>query len=293
MNREVYSLADLLKNSTREYIDRIPTESRHELTARNILNSMLNRNETWFPAISALVVYPVQKWAAEIRMNQKIDTSALCRLMDEEGTFFGMKATRYMNKHMTALKETDIELELVSQILDPKKTKITGENKLKVLNSIHGIRQPDQSKYMIEKYYEDAISEVCQIYNEIFREIGRRIIDAAGQDGDDEREAYHNTDWLIRNADQFGDRVESSGIDYEAVYHSLRKCVRCLSTYSIDGTELYETVNAVFLGATEAAAAESLKKSRTYIRNRYRTGIEILSYLIWGYSSRENLQEYI
>ena len=290
MNAEL-TIADLLREETkREYIDRIPTNSRHEQLAREILNAILNENEEWFPAVSALAVYPIQKWSAETRTLYRIDTQSLERLIKEEGIYFGMNASRYLQNHIVAMRETDCEIQLITSILKSRKRLQSEKNKLNTLNAIHGINKSDLSKYMIERYYKDAVTDVCRKYNKEFLRINRNIIKTINFRNDEMKEAYHNTDWLIRHAWQFRNHVKSHDIDYEAVCRSLLTYIRCLETYSINGKELYEVIILSYKGMTESQTAAKLRKSRTYVRSRYKTGIEILSYLIWGYSSREILQ---
>ena len=106
---------------------------------------------------------------------------------------------------------------------------------------------------------------------------------------------YHNTDMLIRQMSAIDGMHNRKwdDIQYQHAYNTITECINALDSYWEDGETLRFITDAYAHGVSESQISAALNKSRTFVRARYRTAIEVLSYLIWGYSTREVLQPYL
>lgn len=286
---EYRSISELLQNSSRDiYFDRIPTESKHEVTARSILNRLISQNPDWFPAAAAFVIYPAQKWAQLKRKELVIDIRGL-----SEEDYFGIKTKGRFQNQLVSLQETDREIDLVTQILNSPADSVFEKKMNAVINAIHGTEAADVSKYMLEEYYEKGMRKVFESYWDQFRILNLEM--AKGIDSGEYEDVYHNTDLLIRQLNAIDGMASRrwSDVQYDNACKTILKCIDTLKSYSEEGEILQIIVESYARGETETRTAERVEKSRTYVRSRYRFSVEILSYLIWGYSTREVLQPYL
>lgn len=282
---EAISISELLNRSTaRVKIDRIPTLSRHEKTARNILNDILDQNENFFPCIAALVVYPIQIWAKQTRERLGIDYASL-----NNEVFFGIATEGRFHDLKHSMEETDREIELVKKILERKPSDCIEKKEFCVLSGIHSDTETNVSKHMIAVHYRNAVLNVCQEYNDSFETLNKEMFNA---DIDAEFEGvYHNTDLLVRQVDSiFGMKDSfSSGVYYRETHDLILNCIRSLNTFTIDGHIMAIVAEKYAKHIPEYRIAEELCKSRSYVNSKYENAVEILSYLLWGYSTRDIL----
>lgn len=291
---EKITINELLKRSTVSFkIDKIPTVSKREPSARKILNEILAEHDEWFPCIAAIVVYPIQQWAKDTRKRIGIDLDSLEAAIEEHGSFFGINSAGRFETQKSALSETNKEIELVKQILSQNLDSNNEKQMMKVINAIHGTDTEDISKYMVLTYYRPAIEMICKKYNHLFVSFADQM---APRIRDEEfASVYHNTDLMVRQLNSISDmnRRWKDEISYQDTYRTMKRCIKALDHYSIDGPLLRSITEKYAEGYPELRIAENLHKSRNYVRRKYQTAIEILSYLLWGYSTREVLRNHI
>ena len=291
---EKISINELLKRNTSACkIDKIPTSSRREVSARKTLNEILSEHEEWFPCIAAIVVYPIQQWAKNARKDLGIDLLSLDQIIENHESYFGISSVGRFETQRNALLETNKEIEVVRDILKQKPFTNEQEQMLSVINAIHGIDGDDVSQYMMNTYYRGAIETICKKYNDQFRSFSMQM---KPKINDKEFEAaYHNTDLMIRQLNSISDMNKRwrGEVSYRAAYETMISCIRSLKMYSIDGPLLMEIAMRYAEGYPELRIATELNKSRTFVRGKYQNAVEILSYLLWGYSTRDVLQSHL
>ena len=291
---ETITISELLKRNTSSFhIEKIPTSSRREATARKTLNEILSAHEDWFSCIAAIVVYPIQHWAKQTRRALGIDLLSLDQIIEDNDSYFGIASAGRFKTQRNVLLQTNNEIEVVRQIISQKSSSYDEEQMLKVIKAIHGIQEADVSQYMMASYYRKAVEEICLKYHAQFSELTDQM---NPEINDKELEAaYHNTDLMIRQMNSISDmkRRWKGEISYRDAYECMMNCIKALDAYSIDGHLLMEITQKYAEGYTESQIASDLQKSRTYVRGKYQTAVEILSYLLWGYSTREVLQAHL
>lgn len=287
---EIITIDELFnKSSLNVYIDKVPTTSKHEPTIRKTLNSLLNEQPDWYSCIASIVVYPVQLWASESRKNLKIDLVNLQSVIDEEGSFFGISTVGRFNQQILSMKETQKALEMTSEVIRNTGAGSLTPKQAQVIQSIHGMTGDPVTRFLIDSYYESAIRRICDIYADAFNKYNFR----SDQGNADENmgEVFHNTDLLIRQtgALRYIRYKSTSDIDYEEAYETVMRCIDELNTFPMEGQLLSRIAKSYAFGITESQIAKSEDRSRTYIRSKYYMAVEVISYLLWGYSTREIL----
>ena len=284
------SIEDLINNNSYNFLLKsVYTQSEHEKLIKKTINSLINKKE-WQNTLLSLSVYPVQKWASECRKQINIDSLDLETITLNEEMFFGIKAYYNMSKHLSMLKITDEVMSVIEEGLN--NNTLFNKKELSILNAAHNIDCPDTSKYLFTTNYENILIKYCEYYSNKINFILNKGTEISASLNDDEAYAFHNTDILIRmyttiKTYYFKDKRD---VDFDEVYLKLNDCFECLNSFPVNREDIYDVVKMVADEKYEVEIANSLGRSRTYIRSKYKRGVEAISFILWGYTAKDILQ---
>lgn len=276
-------------NEQKVMISALPTRSEHKQMATEILNKILLKHPEWLPTVVSLAAYPIQVWARESRSGLSLNPAVLIQNIAEyHRDYFGFINPSVLSSQKIQLEHTDRIIDLITEILYGKK-RLKDEKKMCSLRNIHGLKKTNVTFYTIRSCYEDAVVEVCQKYNNEFKEMTDSVSEAAEMISGDIRYVYHDADKLIcllpvMRKDK-GKREFS--IDYQAAAEMLDQCIHALQKYPLKGEAIYKVMRYHAMGYSPVWIAEKYEMSVNSVKLRIHDGDLALSYLIWGYASRD------
>lgn len=270
----------LSKGNSYIELDKLYSSSSHKIKAKEILNSILYENPEYYPTICCLATYNIQKWASEQRENTHINfdnfvTNILVfENQDDESTL------RLLKFQSITLKNTNEAMKYLKEIIDPA----TKEGKS--IYSIH-FNGEEVSKYLINNYYKKAVLNLCEKHNEYFKKLlGGEMLEPYLNGNNDSDIAYHNTQILLKLLPRL---IKKRVLPNELISSIKDQLIKCLETIKTanDGEETYQILGMYLKGMSEVKIAKKFERNRKYIHAKIKYGTELLSYVIWGYGTRE------
>lgn len=286
------TLEQILTSNNQFSFEYIPTQSSRSKLAKQYINEILFEHPEWKNLLISIVCFPIQKWAKQqreilIKQNGLIEISELGNF-----TYYGIKINSLTKQKI------DDEIDKTNKIIDYIEKILFEEEyhmkNTKVLAAIHDINKPDETIYKVANYYKSSLEYVCCKYNDEFENIikdyGKEFLSK-----DAEYEIlYHNTEVLLKSKGLIEDLINSPSIsekkaDYEKTKEILENCISALKTYITKDRNIYTVIKMKYDGVPDGEIVKAINKSRSYVRSKYKEGIEALSYIMWGYSSRSIL----
>ena len=267
-------------------INKVYSNSAHANMAKNVIRDLYKENKEWRTALQMLSIYPIQHWTANKRRQIGMDINALLQILEYSDDFFGISDINAINSQKKVLEATDNALDIITNFLE-EGDEYLGKD-IKVIQAVHGTDYKDVSQYLMKEKYPNAISKTCDI---ISKDINMCFVPVSNDLKNVDAEikvAYHDANLLIQLGPTLLDERfrRHSQVDYVDACDQIQKCIYALKTYPFDGEHVYEIMKYSFSGWTEDEIAKRMQKSRTYVHSRYNTGVESLTYLIWGYATQ-------
>ncbi len=308
------SLADKIKN--------VPTRSDRKILVKKLLNNILQKNPECIYTIYALLTYSTQKWASQTRKQLEIDESRSNELRDQlyiaenrirsislsTGIMPGIWQLNNIERRRRATAaDTDRILLLLEHAVNSIDFPLipNGHAMAATLRAIHfaGSEWEDVSNYYVNTYYEKA---VYWLHNEWGDDIRNMIMEAASntlqlcQNDRFYLNSCHDTVKLINvyamMSSRFGGNYGLSAqkaqriVDALSLLTVVEHAVNAIRKLPDDGETMYNILLCKMLGQTDYEAKDNLKISRKVYDSRKGKAITLLSFLLWGYSTRDILE---
>lgn len=271
---------------TKKEIIKVPTIASKAVMARKALNKILAVHPEWFNLISALVSYPIQKWAIATREELKIDTKSIESILySEESTYFGIKSERSLKTQCNLNIQTN---KIVCYLECSMNELCLQDPKCIILLNIHGTKQENVTNQMFNSTYSNAVIKFCEKYNAKFDELYKSIEKDFDSMEDDCQYAYNNIELLLKLKCYVANNY-SKAINLSHTVKQLNNCINKLDTFNITTNNVEDVKKTIMLyseGYTEKKICNELNRSRGYIRQKKKEGVKLLSYLIFGYSTK-------
>lgn len=274
-----------------ESIDRVPTHSAHKNLIKNGASNVVTDHPEYLSLVKAITIFPIQHWASLAR--KRVDLGKLM-LADYEFSYEYFGIQNIPNSQKKILVLTEKSLQFVEEILVSEHEGIN----MDVIRAAHYPGSPDMSQYMFNWSYEESLRKLCSIYQEPYEQIAHELKNEYMSIRDDIRFVYHESDLLIKLktklvlAENDSQIKDSEKINYGEVVKCIDKCIDVIKTYENKGNEISEILKMRSEHIPEKTVVENIGRSRTYIKARYEEGIELLNYLLWGYSAKDVIKTY-
>lgn len=276
----------LFSTNTPIKLKSVPTSSSHSKLIKQLLNELITQYPEYQNLLLTLACYPIQKWAS-IQRGEALKTKKL---------YFNL-----INASEIGLVNivTD-DLTLTNQIVDFLDNILNLQDNdicLDVIRSAHGLYSPDVSTFRFQTHYKETLLKLCKKYNSAFNKLIENESKYLAIDEDIEL-VYHNINILMKSRSILlkisnSKNIKTKYIDSKQMLQSIQTLINTLDTYYLEPDLTKQIVSMKFNGSTENEIAEKVKKSRVFVRNRYTEGITALSYVLWGYSTRDILMRLI
>ncbi len=311
----------MTKDNSSDIIRDVPTRSDRKILVKKILNNLLRQNPECIYTIYALLTYSTQKWASQTRRKLEIDESRSEELRDQLyiaenkirniGTNTGIMPSAWQlnnieNRKYATAADTDRILLLLEQAVNSIDFPLipNGAAMAMTLRSIHFADDEweDVSNYYVNTYYEKAI---YRLHNEWGDEIRDALNEAANSalifcNNKFYMDNCHDTVKLINVYAMISGRFEGN---YELSGQKMQRIADALSLLTVvehavnaireipdDGKIMYDILFSKMRGKTDFEIKNILKISRKVYDSRKEKAITLLSFLMWGYSTREILE---
>ncbi len=312
----------LTKDNSTDIIRDVPTRSDRKILAKKILNNLLRQNPECIYTVYALLTYSTQKWASQTRKQLEIDENRSEELRDQLyiaenkirniGTNTGIMPSVWQlnnienRKHITAA-DTDRVLLLLEHAVNSIDFPLipNGPAMAMTLRAIHFADNEweDVSNYYVNTYYEKAI---YRLHNEWGDEIRDLLNEAASRalifckNNRFYMNNCHDTVKLINVyamiSGRFNGNYEISGQKMQRLADALslltvvEQAVNAIRNIPDDGKTMHDILLHKMRGKPDFEIKNILRISRKIYDSRKERAITLLSFLLWGYSTREILE---
>lgn len=272
-------------------IDKVPTHSAHKNLIRSGVANVIANHPEYLSLIKAIIIFPVQHWASLAR--KRVDLGKLIFAdYDASYEYFGIQNIPDSQKRILSL--TEQSLQFVEEMLVSEHENIN----MDVIRAAHYPGSPDMSQYMFSWIYEESLNKLCELYKEPYDEIARALKKEYTKIKEDIRFVYHESDFLIKlktrliMAENDSQIKDSDKVNYGEAVKCIDKCIDVIKTYENKGEEISIILKMRSDRVPEKIIVENTGRSRTYIKARYEDGVELLNYLLWGYSAKDVIKTY-
>lgn len=281
-----------------------------------------NEMITEFPesrnTIFALLTYSTQKWASEARRKIQLNEMSDSVMRKDEMLLF-RQYKGILKQDISPRLDYDYKWKLESSekiilcIEDAVKwledTPVYGENLAKVIKAAHFAEDhSDISLFLFKRYYRMAVTEICHQFGS---QIDALVAEMAQPDllyGESiYGRSYHNTAQLVKIYPFAGRRLLNHGSP-EDIWSDIRlqrdsnglylllvytRAVNLLTSYPDRGEEMYRIISYLHQGLKLREISEKMQMSQNYIRTLRNKAINLLSFILWGYSTSRILNNLV
>lgn len=302
-----------------DIIKNVPSLSSNQYRIVKSDNSLINENPDMQNTIFALITYSTQKWASDVRKIIRIDTKSEKILEEEESRILeqfraiarqGIIPRRLDYDFKNKREQTDeILLYIEKAISELQNIPKYGKRMSEVIKAAHCMDGSfeDVSRAVFNKYYELAVMDIFHSYGDVLNELVSLMTPDVLYTGSVYGREYHNTELLIKiypiACRQFlghGDpediwsdirlQKDSNGLYLLSVY---TKAVEALATYPNGGERYHDIIRLMNEGKGSKEICEELNLSKYNFR-RYRIeAINLLSFVLWGFSTAKILNNLV
>ena len=281
------------------------TMPSHNTVALNILNTCAKKCPN---TALALASYNQQKWAYSVRLRlrqhsviDQIDSAVITfRLLSE---LYDIPAKLIMPEHDRCIEDTKAILSLVETAIDELRSypKI-GEKMYQIMRYLHMGKplEKEISRYEISKYYRLAVSIIAAKYED---KLADKLLSANQKyNGMDEeyRIVYHNTEilleyyptakWHLNGIQDYGNMSEQRAnltARQIAVTKLVEDAVESIKSYPVKGNLYNQILNCILAQQPVWVICRTLALGRSTFYKERKKAIFLLSYILWGYSTRD------
>lgn len=265
------TIQELIENTSVQKNIEIYTTSFHTKLEMTIFNRIIEENPQYFNCINALASYTAQKWSLNVR--NKLNLRVI------EGRYIGIPLENKISVE-TALNSSKTIVEIIENAIDklPKKYK-------DILHKIY-IENDDVSQYKLDMYFEEAVNRFCEIsYKKINKQF--QIMDNVKNSLNDDIE-FVNFDMkrlmeLKKDIKYFNE--PKGDIHYKKFYNQFTNIVEELKTYPCK-KDVYECTKGYLDCISDYELTHIINKSNTYVRSRYKLGLNLIGFVLWGYADK-------
>ena len=263
------NLEDLINISSQKQNIEIFVASKRIKSIKAIFSDVLEINNDYYNALMCLGLYPIQKWAKNTRNKLNI------RVYDEK--YMGISLG-----NETPLKEALNASDEILKLIEDTILILPNKNS-EILTTIF-IKNGEISNYKIDLYLKDAL---IRFVEKTYKKINRIITSVSIPKDDDVQFVFNDMKRLMELKKDicFFSNRESSYIDYSLFYENFMNIVKELNNYTLE-KDIKECTELYLASKSDLEIAESLNKSNTYIRARYKLGLTLISYVLWGYFAK-------
>lgn len=258
-------------------IDNIITTSSHKRKVLDVMNNLLSSHEEWKDTLFMLADYSKQKWAITA-----IDKYSL---NDDD---ISIIKSNILSNSIGVMKYSSDLIEIIENGI----YRLSNQYK-QIIESVHKLNAPDVSKYIMNKMYEPALCEFCKANNEIISKYINKYKNNFAKMDSDRALLYHDTDAFIKSYRSINKtkNIKLYSIDENKVRELLELCFLIIKNEYINDGEIYSRIlkRYVFDGMSDKKIALEFGVSETKIITKRKYATELLSLLLWGYTSNKYL----
>lgn len=263
-------------------IKNIVTASNHKKIIISTLNKVAYEHPEWKTTIYSLAEYTKQKWALE----QKVIGSDMEIFKHSENKF--EMAEKY--------KFTASVIDLIDEAVVDEYFKLntfSSQINFQAFEAAHDLQADDVSKYIMTSHYEDAVVEFCQKHNDEIASILKESKLKYESLEKDEALVYHDTDMLIKTVRWVIKKKKVlRDIDDQALIELFDKCLKQIGKFPFDGITLEKIMRKyMFENMSDKKIGLDICSSETFVISKRTQATELISLLLWGYSSRMMLKK--
>lgn len=274
-------LEEFLQNaSKRKFIRNITTSSKHKKIILDSLNSLLTEHPEWETTLFSLAEYSKQKWAIDQNF-----------IISEDKEIF--KAGYHYSSAEMAQKYsfTKSIVEHIQEIIEDEFFRLKTfkeQSEYDAFEAAHELGAEDVSKYIMTAYYKKAIISFCEAHNKKILSLLKDIKTQYKLLESDEALIYHDTDTLIKTVRYVIKKNRYlDEIDNDNLVSLIKKCINTIEAFPYDGHTMKNILYSYTIDTkSDQKIGAELFASETFVRNKRKQAIELISLLLWGYSSR-------
>lgn len=263
--QELIDISSKKKDSVSLY-----TSSKHITAEASILEGILEENPDWADTIQALSMYSAQKWAQNTR--NKLNLS----VVDEK--YIGIPL-KNKTAQIQALNSSTAILDIIEASIEklPKKYK-------DILSKIY-LENGDVSKYMVDQYYETAIKKLCATVGQKITKEFKKVHTSKNDLENDIQFVCQDIHRLmdLKSDIRYFDYYDGHEVDFAEFYDNFTQIVESLCQYTLKDY-VYECTSRYLNKESDLEIAHKTGKSNTFIRSRYKLGMKLISFVLWGYA---------
>ena len=305
-------LQNLCRNDQKDQIKTIPTLSHRKSSAIRCLNELLRENPQMTNTIYALVSYSTQKWAQQVRNSIGLDLEKNILLEDSFQNAANTLASistrsdiraRTSETRLIRLAESDRILDVMEEAIDDiAEMPDSGYKLANALKAVHFMNgEEDITPFAFQRYYRESVMFLDYCFGEAINEHVCQLTSSRWlYEGNTRSDAYHNTVLLIKiysrlicryrkrsENDSLSDHGIQRDTDGLVLLKTFEDAVNGLRTYRDDGELLYQIIRSSAEGKIDREIKEQLCLStRAYVKNKA-LATNLLSFILWGYSTME------
>lgn len=284
------------------------------LPAMNKLNSIMDEADTPEATATCIILssYCLQKWADNARKNIEVfeENNKTLGTVEEVHKLlvdiYDVPSKMNFPEHTKSLLLTKELLETVeSAIIEISKYPNTGRKMFNVMDKLHlnlDLADSSVSKYNINKWYKPAVELIIERFGERFSEVFEEITLKNTERDEEKQLAYHNTVLLLEAYSIFKWNVsakkdinnmntaEANSLTKQLlVIKLIDEAIKEIKNYPVEGHLCADVLESIITDKKPEDVWKEHNVSRSFYYRARKKGILLLSYLIWGYTTRDIL----
>lgn len=271
-------------------MNEIKTTSNRSNSANKVIKKIYLEHPEYEEICDYLCMYPLQKWASDIRKTINIDSYSLDQAIANSREYFGIT-----NLYDGSMKYQKLSLKLTDEIMTFFECMFKDESLNNAQKNIIENLFIDSNKTIRAKEVSGKLEETLLIlfekYNEEFLEYLDDMIDINIELGSEMSILYHNTETLFKFVSVLKNskkEYDISAFDKEKLCNVMEDAIECLSNYPfLDNVKdvmdcKYRSYNNSKTGKYFANQGHG---HNDYVKKRYEEGLEALHSIFWGYTN--------
>lgn len=284
--------SQIKKGEFKKSMRTLKTTSNRSNSANKVIKKLVSEHPEYEEICDYLCMYPLQKWASNVRKSVNIDIYSLNQAITNNGEYFGIKNLYdgSMSYQKLSLKLTDEMITFFEDMFNDESLDKTQKSIIEnlFLNSKKTIRAKE-----ITSKFEETLLMLFEKYNDEFLKYLDDMVDINIELGSEISILYHNTEGLFNFATCLKNskkgKYKFNDVDEEIVCRVIQNTIDCLTKYPfLDNVNIimqrkYEGWNNSKIGKEELAKFKH--GHNEYVTRRYEEGIEALHSIFWGYTN--------
>lgn len=284
------------------------------LPAMNKLNSIMDEADTPEATATCIILssYCLQKWADDARKdidvfeenNKTLGTiEEVHKLLVE---IYDVPKKMNFPEHSKSLMMTKILLRTVETAINEiAKYPNYGRKMFNIMNKLHlnlDLKDKSITKYNINKWYKPAVEIIIERFGNEFSKVFEEITDKHAERDEDKQLAYHNTvllleaypifKWNISGKKDFDNlsTSEANSITKQLlVIKLIDEAIKEIREFPDEGNLCADILESIITDQDPENVWKEHNISRSFYYRARKKAILLLSYLIWGYTTRDIL----